>query len=247
MTLRLYGMTSSPYSEKARWALDHHRIAYEWHEHTPMIGERSIRKLAGGNGSTSTGKVSVPLAIDGETVLHDSLEIAKHAERTGKGARLFANEAAVATWVARSDEALGAARVLLFTRLLADREALRESLPSWVPRPLRALATPVAARGTRFLVRKYGADGADQGSATAKVREVLAAMRKVLGKRDTILDGFSYADIAMAVVVQMVSPVDDAFIALGPARRRAWTDAELATEFADVVSWRDAMYAKRRR
>lgn len=243
MAIALYGMSYSPYSEKARWALDHHRVGYEWHEHVPMIGERKLRKLAGANG----GKVSVPLAVDGDTVLRDSLSIAKHAEQVGKGSRLFANEAAVGTWAARSDDALDAARVLLLQRILEDREALRESLPSWVPGPLRGLSTPIAARGTRHLVRKYDTAGVDPAIATAKLREVLGAMRKVLGSRSTILDGFSYADIAMAVVLQMISPVATDYIALGPARRRAWTDAGLASEYADLVAWRDALYAKRRR
>lgn len=243
MTLRVYGMSFSPYSEKARWALDHHGIAYEWHEHVPMIGERSLRKRAGGD----RGTVSVPMAVDGDTVLRDSLSIARHAERSGKGARLFRNDAAVATWAARSDEALGAARVLLLARTLADHEALRESLPSWMPRPLRWPATPLAARATRFLARKYGTDAVDPEAATTKLREGLAAMRRVLGSRVTILDGFSYADIAMAVVIQMISPVDDAYIPLGPARRRAWTEPTLAGEFAELVAWRDAVYAKRRR
>lgn len=245
MALALYGMSYSPYSEKARWALDHHRVAYEWHEHVPMIGERKLRKAAGANGGG--GKVSVPLAVDGETVLRDSLSIAKHAERVGKGSRLFANEAAVATWAARSDDALDAARVLLLPRLLEDREALRESLPAWVPGPLRGLSTPIAARGTRHLVRKYDTAGVDPAAATAKLREVLGAMRKVLGSRSTILDGFSYADIAMAVVLQMIAPVATEYIALGPARRRAWTEQTLASEYADLVAWRDALYAKRRR
>jgi glutathione S-transferase len=243
MTLALYGMAYSPYSEKARWALDHHRVAYEWHEHVPMLGERKLRKMAGSNG----GKVSVPLAVDGGTVLRDSLSIAKHAESVGKGARLFANEAAVTTWAGRSDEALDAARVLLLQRILDDREALRESLPSWVPGPLRGLSTPIAARGTRHLVRKYGTAGVDPATATAKLREVLGAMRKVLGSRSTILDGFSYADIAMAVVLQMIAPVATEYIVLGPARRRAWTETALASEYADLVAWRDALYAKRRR
>jgi glutathione S-transferase len=243
MTLALYGMAYSPYSEKARWALDHHHVAYEWHEHVPMIGERKLRKVAGANG----GKVSVPLAVDGGSVLRDSLSIAKHAERVGKGARLFANEAAVGTWAGRSDEALDAARVLLLQRILDDREALRESLPSWVPGPLRGLSTPIAARGTRHLVRKYETAGVDPAAAMAKLREVLGAMRKVLGSRSTILDGFSYADIAMAVVLQMISPVATEYIVLGPARRRAWTEPALASEYADLVAWRDALYAKRRR
>ncbi|HEY1691685.1 MAG TPA: glutathione S-transferase N-terminal domain-containing protein [Polyangiaceae bacterium] len=243
MTLALYGMAYSPYSEKARWALDHHRVAYEWHEHVPMIGERRLRKVAGANG----GKVSVPLAVDDGTVLRESLSIAKHAERVGKGARLFANEAAVTTWAARSDEALDAGRALLLQRLLADRDALRESLPSWVPGALRGLSTPIAARGTRYLVRKYGTAGVDSAAATAKLRDVFGAMRKVLGSRSTILDGFSYADIAMAVLIQMISPVAPEYVALGPARRRAWTEPELSSEYADLVAWRDALYAKRRR
>jgi glutathione S-transferase len=218
-----------------------YRVPYEWHEHVPMVGERALRKKAGANG----GKVSVPLAIDGDMVLRDSLSIAKHAERVGRGAPLFANEAAVATWAARSDEALDAGRVLLLSRILADRGALRESLPSWVPGILRGVATPMAARATRYVARKYG--GVDPAVATAKVREILSAMNKVLGSRDTILDGFSYADVAMAVVLQMVSPVGDDYIPLGPGRRRAWMEPSLASEFADLVAWRDAVYAKRRR
>ena len=244
MALELHGMSYSPYSEKARWALDHHRVPYTWHEHTPMLGEGKLRKLARVSGKE---RVSVPLAVDGDLVLRDSLEIAKHAESVGKGARLFANEAAVATWAARSADALDAARVLLLDRLLADREALRESLPPWLPGLLRPLATPIAARATRHLVRKYGADGIDRDAATAKLREVLGAMRKVLGSRSTVLDGFSYADIAMAVVLQMISPVAGDYIVLGPARRRAWTEPGLAAEYADLVAWRDAVYAKRRR
>jgi glutathione S-transferase len=241
MALEVYGMAFSPYSEKARWALDHHDVDYVWHEHTPMLGERALRKRAG------RAKASVPMALDGATVLPDSLAIAKHAEKVGKGPRLFANDAAVATWVGRSDESLGAARALLFGRLLADRAALRESLPSWLPGPLRALATPLAAQGTRFLSRKHGAQGVAAEEATKKLREGLAAMQRVLASRDTILDGFSFADIAMAVVVQMIAPVADEYVALGPARRRAWSDPALAQEFAAVVEWRDALYAKRRR
>jgi len=240
MALDVYGMAFSPYSEKARWALDHHKVDYAWHEHAPMIGERALRKRAG------RAKASVPMALDGDTVLHDSLAIARHAEKVGKGSRLFANEAAVRTWVARSDDSLGAARALLFERLLSDRAALRESLPPWVPGPLRGLATPLAARGTRFLSRKYGAQGVAADEATKKLREGLASMQRVLASRDTILDGFSFADIAMAVVVQMIAPVADEYVVLGPERRRAWSEPALAKEFADVVEWRDALYAKRR-
>ena len=49
--------------------------------------------------------------------------------------------------------------------------------------------------------------------------------------------------MAMAVVLQVVSPVDPAYIRLGPALRRAWTEPVLAREHADLVAWKDALYA----
>jgi glutathione S-transferase len=33
---------------------------------------------------------------------------------------------------------------------------------------------------------------------------------------------------------------------VGPRTREAWTQPELAREFADVLAWRDAVYAKHR-
>ena len=35
----LYSLVYSPWSEKARWALDHHRIAYRRVRYEPVIGE----------------------------------------------------------------------------------------------------------------------------------------------------------------------------------------------------------------
>ena len=242
MALQLYGMSFSPYSEKARWALDHHGVAYEWHEHVPMLGERALRRRAGTPGKTA----SVPLAIDGETVFGDSLAIAQHADQVGSGAPLLADDAVVIEWDARSATALGAGRVHVLKRSLADREALRDSLPAWIPGFLRGAMTPVAASGSRFVLRKYGGEGTDLDAAVAAMRAELAALRAALGGRATILPMFSHADIAMAVVLQMVSPVDERFIALGPGRRRAWTEPTLSREFADLVEWRDRLYAERR-
>ena len=36
---RLIGLHCSPWSIRARWVLDHHRIEYVWEEYTPMLGE----------------------------------------------------------------------------------------------------------------------------------------------------------------------------------------------------------------
>lgn len=242
MTLDLYGMTFSPYSEKARWALDHHQVEYTWHEHVPMLGEMSLRWRAGSLGK----KASVPLAIAGREVLRDSSEIARHAEKAGKGAPLFVDDAACRSWDERGAAALGAGRVLVLVRSLADQQALRDSLPRWMPPALRSMTTPLARSGTRFVLKKYGGSPDDCDAAVKSLRESLVALRAALGTRSTLLSDFSYADVSMAAVMQMVSPVGEEFIRLGDARRRAWTEPTLAREFADLVDWRDALYARHR-
>ena len=42
----LYGLTQSAWTEKARWALEHHGIAYRYHEHVPVLGEVLLRLKA---------------------------------------------------------------------------------------------------------------------------------------------------------------------------------------------------------
>ena len=242
MTLQLYGMRFSPYSEKARWALDHHRVPFQWHEHVPLAGELALRMRAGSLGK----KVSVPLAIDGDVVLRDSVEIARHTEKIGKGSPLAPDDAASQDWDARSAAALGAGRVLVIRRSLEDHAALRDSLPRWMPHVLRGVSTPIAANANRFLLRKYDAEGIGSDAARETMRQQLLALRAALGDRATLASDFSYADLTMSVVLQMVVPVDERFIRLGDARRRAWTDETLAAEFPDLVAWRDRLYAEHR-
>jgi glutathione S-transferase len=242
-------MSFSPYSEKARWALDHHGVSYTWCEHVPFVGELALRLRA----RQWRGRVTVPMAVEGDVVLRDSLAIAQHAERVGRGEPLFHDEPEVMPWVERSSVALDASRITMLARLLGDREAMRESMPGWIPRPLRGIALPLAAFTITFLQGKYATGTVPHDQAKATVRECLSALRAALFRdtrstpRPTILESFSFADIAMATALQMVSPVSDEYIRLGRAERRAWTDAELAREYADVLAWRDRLYATYRR
>ena len=84
--LTLYVIHHSPWSERARWALLHHKLRFEEREHVPLIGELSLRMRA----KNTKGKVSVPLLVDdeGESV-QGSLAIGEHADRIGKRAKLF--------------------------------------------------------------------------------------------------------------------------------------------------------------
>jgi len=68
------------------------------------------------------------------------------------------------------------------------------------------------------------------------------------GQRYLVGDGFTYADIAMALTLQQVSPVDPRYIVrmsgLGPAGMNIDT---FTLRHADLIAWRDALYAQHRR
>ena len=237
-------MRVSPWSEKARWALDHRGVPYSYAEYLPMLGELPLRVRAG----KMRGKITVPILFDGERVLDDSFAIARFADASGSGARLFphAHEAAIVGWNAKSDALLTSGRALVLRKLAEDREAQRESLPSFVPGAVRGASAFVAETAARYLAKKHGTSDADLDASTRAIDDVLAGLRAALGGKTYLLGEFSYADIAMAVGLQMVAPVANAFVPLGPATRRCWSVPSLASKYTDLVAWRDELYAKHR-
>src|SRR4051812_21189698 len=115
--IELTALPFSPWSEKARWALDHHRIDYQYHEHIPLLGEIRLRILM----RKPRGRVTVPVLHDGDAWITDSFEIARYADRIGRGARLFPDDKLpeITEWNLRSEAALGAGRAL---RMLASAD-----------------------------------------------------------------------------------------------------------------------------
>jgi glutathione S-transferase len=235
----LLHLTYSPWSEKARWALDHHRIAYDRESYVPMLGEPMLRVRV----RRLRGKVTVPVLFDGGAPLMDSFAIARWADRRGSGATLFpaGRDAEIERWNALGERLLAAGRAGSVERTLHDREALHEALPPGLRR-LGPAGAALAGVGARYILHKYR--GAEDRST---MREVMGELRDALRGGPHLLGALSYADIAMAVSLQLVSPVSDEFLRIGPGYRRVCTDPELAGEFADVLSWRDAIYAKHRR
>jgi glutathione S-transferase len=71
----LYQFPISHYCEKARWMLDAKGLAYNLVNLMPGPHKRVMKRLANGSGS-------VPVLVDGATVLGDSTEIALYLERT---------------------------------------------------------------------------------------------------------------------------------------------------------------------
>jgi glutathione S-transferase len=237
--LRLYVMPYSPWSERARWALLHHRLPFQEVVHTPLVGELAIRMRA----RQLTGKVTVPLLRDGKRVVMDSLRIAEYADSRGHGTRLFPEGRAgdIARLNERAEVVFRAGRLKLLELGRVSDEIAREFLPP----PLRALpfAATSSRLGSRFIARKHGAAGKD---ADAVIRNGFLEVRQLLEGRAFVFDAFSYADILAATTLQFLKPVEDRYVPLGPRTREGLTNPELVREFADLVAWRDALYAAHR-
>src|SRR5579864_5859577 len=78
---RLVSLNVSPWTERAKWALDHHRLTYEVTEHLPILGERRLRRLVG----PGKPRATVPVLVAGTEVVSESWDIAVYADREGEG------------------------------------------------------------------------------------------------------------------------------------------------------------------
>lgn len=242
----LYGLAPSPWTERARWALDHHQVAYGYHEHVPMIGEPLLRRAARKGGHE--GRASVPLLSgEGETVM-GSTAIAELAERVGRGSALLPPSAreSIARWDALSERMTDVARAWLLRNLAADRTLQKDSLPKFFPSLLRGPLAMSAGLAATFLQKKYDVPtGAALEAAVSDVlRPALAEVRAGLGGRPYLEEAFSWADITVATALQGLRAHPR--VLSGAATAAAWANEALAREFDDLLMWRDALYAKHR-
>ncbi len=237
----LYGLTQSPWTHRARWALEHHGITYRYHEHVPMLGEVLLRRKA------KAKKASVPLFADGSRTVMGSFEIARHAEANGRGASLFprGRDAEIARWNDVAERMSNVGRAWVFERFASNREALAEALPSFMPGALRGALAPTTGMAVSFLVKKYAVPTDVDAEIAQVMRPALEEVRKALGGgKPYLLDGFTYADITVACALQSVRPHERA--PMGPGTRALWTNEALASEFEDLLMWRDAIHRKHR-
>jgi glutathione S-transferase len=234
----LYVIHHSPWSERARWALLHHKIAFDEVEHVPLIGELTLRMR-----TPVKGKASVPLFVDGETAVQGSFAIGEHVDSRGKKEKLFpeGKRETIKKLFDDLEDPLSAAREAFVRDLMTDTEAQLESLPPF----LRSLpfATLSAKVGTTFVTSKYNAR---IGSVDDRIRAGLRAVSEGIGKKDYVLDSFSFADIVATSIVQAIAPGDDKYVRIPPGTRRLWNHAKLQKEFAHLVEWRDRVYSKHR-
>lgn len=233
----LYAISYSPWSQRARWALDHHRVPYRYREHAPYLGERALVRRARKAGLT--GKATVPLLITPDGGYGDSWDIIRYADTHGSGASLRSDDPAIAAWCTGLEATHAAARVRVTRRTLASRAALTEAAATAVPNFMAPLARPVAAIGARHLAKKYGfaAEGAEDHTL---LHAALTDIRTRIDGGDHVFDGFTAADIVAACLLNAVRPHPS--VGLQPASFETWHVPALATEFSDVLSWRDRIF-----
>ncbi len=235
----LFFLAQSPWSEKARWALDHHNIDYRPVAHLPLVFEPVVRLAS----RRPFVKPTVPMLVTGWESLTDSGAIARFAERTGRGAPLFPAGFAmeIEEWEETAEGMMSAGRAELMRRLLSSDAALAESVPAPLNRFARPMK-PVARLAAKFLGNKHDVEKVSGKQAEATIEAGLAKLRAALkraGGRHLCGGGFSFADITMAVTLQYVRPHPR--VGLGPALTEIWRNPELERSSADLLEWRDQL------
>ncbi|AKT41803.1 glutathione S-transferase family protein [Chondromyces crocatus] len=242
---RLHHLPFSPWSEKARWALDHHRVSYETVQHVPLVGDMRLRVLL----RKPRGRVTVPILEDQGQIFPDSLSIARHAEAIGTGTPLFPAEHAtqVQRWHQFSEELLNAGRGVFALKQADDVQAAQAALPRKLHPAVRSLLAPVARQTMNLFVAKYRIRDSER-SHRPVLERLLEGLATVLsdGRQYLVGEQLTYADLAVAPALQMVRPVDKRFMPVGPGGRKAWSNDDLAERFPQLLAWRDALYEAHR-
>lgn len=238
----LTGMYFSPWTERARWALDHHDVPYDYREYTTLIGEPMLRLRAG----KWFSKVSVPLLTTPGGLVHDSFEIARWADRHSPDAPLVqaAHLQETQDWLHRAELALCSARLRATRRISHSVDALAERLPGYTPDALRKPLAPMAFIATQYILGKYRLPGSDEMVQFRLMDEFFGTASAALHGRDFVFNQFSFVDIVIATALQALTPVDDRYIYLGPGSRVCMCEPELAEKYANLIAWRDEIYAR---
>lgn len=237
----LYHLPHSPWSLKARAAIRHHALPVEAVEYRPFLDEPALRWRLARAGGRFLGRVSVPVLFSDEGVAQSSWEVARYADRHGSGASLFpeAHLSDIARWDSCSETLLEAGRARFMTRVLANEPALREL----VPPPLQQLPGFVVRSSIRMFNAKYGIDARRDAQYQQQMTEALDGVRAALsGGQDYLCGDFTYADIAIAVALQVVEPLPGS--GFGPHSEPLASEPELATRYADLLTYRNRIQAK---
>ena len=198
MTTKLITIPFSHYCEKARWALDRVGANYVEDGHLPLFHYTATK---------SRGGKSVPILVDGKTVVRDSTDIIAWADAKKPGSLIPLAGAEEALAIEDDfDTHLGpATRRWAYYYLLPTREidaVIFTNVPAWQKWALK-LTRPLAVR---TLKRMLNVDAEGVARSRTKIDETFARVDDVLrdGRKFLTGDRFSVADLTFA---SLASPV----------------------------------------
>lgn len=238
--MELIGISISPYSDRCKWVLKHHRMAYRYTEHTLLFGIPSLRLRL----KRFTGDITAPALIDGQTRIFDSYKISQYIDSQGGGPKLFAPQSftAIEHWNRVSEEICDDGRAFTNIKVSQDPEAQALLLPKFVPRAFRKSLHLLARLGTFYIAKSFAIAHENLDQRKNNLRKNLNLIRAGLPQAPggfLIGDQLSYADISVACCLQMIKPAAGTYVDKNEATRRCWTHPDLATEFKDLLAWRD--------
>lgn len=229
----LWALPHSPWSERARWALDYCRVPYVERAYVPRVGEWPMRLRTG----RWSDRITVPILQTDSTTLHDGHEIARWADERGSADLFPEGEQGIARWHALSDRMLAAGRRRTSRGVIGDAVALRASMEMGAPFA-RWLPLSIGRSSTEWLLNKY-ADLQEDTADEVILAEGMAELATALEGRDTLLDRFSIADVHMAVALQFVQPPTHMEPHIPEPSRHHWCVPELVDRHLELLAWRD--------
>jgi glutathione S-transferase len=197
--IKLYQFPCSHFCEKARWALEYKRVAYQPVNLLPGFHVKSMRKLA--------AKSCLPVLVDEETVVQESSAIITYLDTKFPSPSLTPHEPQAARvaldWERYLDEHIGVSlRLWYYHHALPYRDLGRRFLlqgSSWPRSALFKLAYPkVREKMLRFM--NINADTARQ--AEEQLLVALERLDEALeGSGFLVKDSFSRADLTACALL----------------------------------------------
>ena len=228
MTVKLITIPFSHYCEKARWALDRAGVAYEEDGHLPLF--HYLANFRAG------GKRTVPVLVDGKTIVRDSTDIIAWADAQKPGCLIPLAGADEALAIEDDfDNHLGPhTRRWGYYYLLPKRDAdqlITVGVPGWEKAMLK-VTRPLAIR---FLKRGLKINAASAARSKDKIDATFERVGEVLrdGRRFLAGDRFTVADLTFAALAAPVLlPPEHPFQKFGPE----FFPAEARTQ---IEEWRE--------
>jgi glutathione S-transferase len=222
--LELIELYPSPWSERARWALEWKRVPYARRVYQPLAGEEELRR--------TTGLSTVPVLLADGEVVGDSDAALDWLEEHHPSPALVPEDARlraqVHAWEIAATETLGpAARLVMIGR--------------WKARGMQPFADHFAAK-YRWSPAEEARTARLLGALVADLAGAVAASPHLVG------DGFTRADLTVACMVAGVIGIPpDGLFAVDESMRAMFgllPDEDPAV--APLRAWRDGIYRRHR-